>query len=144
MTIILRGIVAYMTTCVRDLLHTCICCRASLYKSGQNDKSPRQSVSSKEGQLAPGVRRRCKWCVWVPARILAHSVSVLLQALQSGVLYYLNSELYCVCNNFKNEIYIMLKRISSQVAREGYVVFLKCFCRSEHYITHTFDFFPAL
>ena len=63
----------------------------SLYRSGQTDKLVgcmlARAFSCREGQCAPGAWRRCKCCVLVPARILAHNVSVLLEELQSSVLY---------------------------------------------------------
>ena len=130
-----------------------------------------QSVSGKKGQWALVAWERYKWFVLVAARILAQRVSVCLEALQvvcsinqvrhrpcssAGVFLktelapYLRirsevvSELYCACESFRNEIYIMLKGISSQVARKGYVEFFNFSCSSEHNITHSADLLPTL
>ena len=53
------------------------------------------------------------------------------------------SKQYCARKNFWNKI-LMLKSISTQVARKGYVAFFNCSYRSEHYITHSVDLLPAL
>ena len=143
MTIILRGIVACITSCVRDLLHIC-CCDKRLQVGTE------RKVSTPERLQWQGrsVRARCLEALEVVCVGSCSQPGTQRQCVAGSVSNWcailINFWTILCCKNFWNEIYIILKRISSQVAREGYVVFFKCFCRSEHYITHTVDLFPAL